>query len=147
MAASNATGRGSGAPVYIEEPGFSRWLFGSSTTAWMENGKALKGCAAGAIAASKDPEHPQVAYSWWVSFLHWVSDNAVWMAKLARLTPQEERILGLVSEGGANKQIGEELGLAEKTVKNYVSSILTKLEVTRRAEAAAYLARHTTPGT
>ena len=66
--------------------------------------------------------------------------------KLARLTPQEERILGLVSEGGTNKQIGEELGLAEKTVKNYVSSILTKLEVTRRAEAAAYLARHTTPG-
>jgi two-component system, NarL family, response regulator DevR len=67
--------------------------------------------------------------------------------KLARLSPQEERILGLVSEGSTNKEIGEELGLAEKTVKNYVSSILTKLEVTRRAEAAAYLARHTTtPG-
>src|ERR671925_392076 len=63
--------------------------------------------------------------------------------KLARLSPQEERILGLVAEGGTNKQIGEELGLAEKTVKNYVSSILAKLEVTRRAEAAAYLARHT----
>jgi two-component system, NarL family, response regulator DevR len=67
--------------------------------------------------------------------------------KLARLSPQEERILGLVAEGRTNKQIGEELRLAEKTVKNYVSSILAKLEVARRAEAAAYLARHTTtPG-
>jgi DNA-binding NarL/FixJ family response regulator len=68
--------------------------------------------------------------------------------RLARLSPQEERILGLVSSGRTNRQIGEELGLAEKTVKNYVSSILSKLEVARRAEAAAYLARHTTtPGT
>jgi two-component system response regulator DevR len=68
--------------------------------------------------------------------------------KLARLSPQEERILGLVAEGRTNKQVGEELRLAEKTVKNYVSSILAKLEVARRAEAAAYLARHTTtPGT
>jgi DNA-binding NarL/FixJ family response regulator len=67
--------------------------------------------------------------------------------KLARLSPQEERILGLVSDGKTNGQIGQELGLAEKTVKNYVSSILAKLEVARRAEAAAYLARHTTtPG-
>ncbi len=68
--------------------------------------------------------------------------------KLARLSPQEERILGLVAAGRTNRQIGQELHLAEKTVKNYVSSILAKLEVARRAEAAAYLARHTTtPGT
>ena len=67
--------------------------------------------------------------------------------RLARLSPQEERILELVAAGRTNKQIGEELHLAEKTVKNYVSSILTKLEVARRAEAAAYLTRHTTtPG-
>jgi len=67
--------------------------------------------------------------------------------KLARLSPQEERILTLVADGKTNKQVGEGLGLAEKTVKNYVSSILAKLEVARRAEAAAYLARHTTiPG-
>jgi DNA-binding NarL/FixJ family response regulator len=67
--------------------------------------------------------------------------------KLARLTPQEERILTLVADGRTNREIGEELQLAEKTVKNYVSSILSKLEVARRAEAAAYLARHTTtPG-
>jgi two-component system, NarL family, response regulator DevR len=68
--------------------------------------------------------------------------------KLARLSPQEERILSAVADGKTNKEIGEELHLAEKTVKNYVSSILSKLEVARRAEAAAYLARHTTtPGT
>jgi two-component system, NarL family, response regulator DevR len=65
--------------------------------------------------------------------------------KLARLSPQEERILTLVADGKTNKEIGEELKLAEKTVKNYVSAILTKLEVGRRAEAAAYLARRTTP--
>ena len=68
--------------------------------------------------------------------------------KLARLSPQEERILTAVADGKTNREIGEELHLAEKTVKNYVSSILSKLEVARRAEAAAYLARHTTtPGT
>ncbi|HSL10262.1 MAG TPA: response regulator transcription factor [Actinomycetota bacterium] len=68
--------------------------------------------------------------------------------KLARLSPQEERILTLVADGRTNREIGDELHLAEKTVKNYVSSILSKLEVARRAEAAAYLARHTTtPGT
>lgn len=67
--------------------------------------------------------------------------------KLARLSAQEERILTLVARGLTNGQIGKELKLAEKTVKNYVSTILSKLEVARRAEAAAYLARHTTtPG-
>jgi two-component system, NarL family, response regulator DevR len=67
--------------------------------------------------------------------------------KLARLSAQEERILQLVAEGHTNKQIGDRLRLAEKTVKNYVSTILSKLEVARRAEAAAYLARHSgTPG-
>jgi len=67
--------------------------------------------------------------------------------KLARLSPQEERILTLVADGRTNREIGDELNLAEKTVKNYVSSILSKLEVARRAEAAAYRARHTTtPG-
>jgi two-component system response regulator DevR len=63
--------------------------------------------------------------------------------RLARLSPQEERILQLVADGLTNKQIGDRLGLAEKTVKNYMSSVLTKLRVGRRAEAAAYLARHT----
>jgi two-component system, NarL family, response regulator DevR len=67
--------------------------------------------------------------------------------ELAALTEQERKILALIAEGLTNRQIGERMFLAEKTVKNYVSSILSKLEVARRAEAAAYLARHTTtPG-
>ena len=49
--------------------------------------------------------------------------------RLARLSPQEERILTLIADGKTNKEIGDELQLAEKTVKNYVSSILSKLEV------------------
>jgi DNA-binding NarL/FixJ family response regulator len=63
--------------------------------------------------------------------------------RLARLSAQEERILTLVAEGRTNREIGDQLKLAEKTVKNYLSSIMSKLEVARRAEAAAYLARHT----
>jgi two-component system, NarL family, response regulator DevR len=63
--------------------------------------------------------------------------------RLARLSAQEERVLGEVATGKTNREIGADLKLAEMTVKNYVSSILAKLEVARRAEAAAYLARHT----
>lgn len=62
--------------------------------------------------------------------------------KLARLSAQEERVLSLIATGMTNKQIGEELHLAEKTVRNYVSTILGKLDVARRAEAAVYLTRH-----
>jgi two-component system, NarL family, response regulator DevR len=60
--------------------------------------------------------------------------------RLARLTPTEERILEMIAEGLTNREIGERVHLAEKTVKNYVSTILAKLEVHRRAEAAAYFA-------
>ena len=62
--------------------------------------------------------------------------------KLARLSAQEERILSLVAEGKTNKEIGDDLFISEKTVKNHLSRILQKLEVARRAEAAAYLTRH-----
>jgi DNA-binding NarL/FixJ family response regulator len=61
--------------------------------------------------------------------------------KLSRLTPQEERILDLVGEGLTNREIAERIHLSDKTVKNYVSTILQKLEVARRAEAASYIAR------
>ena len=57
-------------------------------------------------------------------------------AELRALTPQERRILELVAEGLTNRQIGEQLFLAEKTVKNYVTSILTKLGLERRTQAA-----------
>jgi DNA-binding NarL/FixJ family response regulator len=56
--------------------------------------------------------------------------------ELAGLTEQERRILGLIAEGLTNRQIGERLYLAEKTVKNYVSSILAKLGLERRTQAA-----------
>lgn len=61
--------------------------------------------------------------------------------KLAHLSPTEERILEKVAEGFTNRQIAERTNLAEKTVKNYVSSILRKLDVSRRAEAASYITR------
>ena len=60
---------------------------------------------------------------------------------LADLTPQERRILDHIAEGMTNRQIGEAMFLAEKTVKNYVSNLLTKLGMARRSEAAAYAAR------
>jgi DNA-binding NarL/FixJ family response regulator len=60
---------------------------------------------------------------------------------LARLSPQERKILDLIAEGKTNRQIADELFLAEKTVKNYVSNLLSKLEMSRRSEAAAYAAR------
>jgi DNA-binding NarL/FixJ family response regulator len=58
-----------------------------------------------------------------------------------QLTPQERRIIGLVAEGMTNRQIGARVHLAEKTVKNYVSNILMKLDLSRRAEVAAFMAR------
>jgi DNA-binding NarL/FixJ family response regulator len=54
------------------------------------------------------------------------------------LSPQERRILGLIADGLTNRQIGTEMYLAEKTVKNYVSSLLHKLGFARRTEAAVY---------
>jgi len=60
---------------------------------------------------------------------------------LAGLSPQERRILDLIAEGKTNRQIGEAMFLAEKTVKNYVSHLLAKLGMERRTEAAAYAAR------
>jgi two-component system, NarL family, response regulator DevR len=61
--------------------------------------------------------------------------------KLSRLSPQEERILGMIGEGHTNREIAARIHLSDKTVKNYVSAILQKLEVARRAEAASYVAR------
>ncbi|WP_031225334.1 response regulator [Streptomyces roseochromogenus] len=61
--------------------------------------------------------------------------------KLAQLTEQERKILELIGEGLTNRQIGERLHLAEKTIKNYVSSLLSKLGMQRRSQAAAYVAR------
>ena len=62
--------------------------------------------------------------------------------ELAQLTVQERKILALVAEGKTNKEIAAEVFLSDKTVKNYVSSILSKLNLERRAQAAAFVAKH-----
>jgi two-component system response regulator DevR len=61
--------------------------------------------------------------------------------RLSALSAQERKIFDLIGEGLTNRQIGDEIFLAEKTVKNYVSSVLMKLGMDRRTEAAAYAAR------
>ena len=61
---------------------------------------------------------------------------------LAGLTDQERKILVLIGEGLTNRQIGERMFLAEKTVKNYVSSLLAKLGMERRTQAAVFAAKH-----
>ena len=66
--------------------------------------------------------------------------------ELAQLTRQEQKILLLIAEGMTNKQIASEIFLSDKTVKNYVSSILAKLNLQRRSQAAAFVARHRLPG-
>jgi DNA-binding NarL/FixJ family response regulator len=68
-------------------------------------------------------------------------DQAVRRDPLAELTGQERRILELIGEGLTNRQIGERMFLAEKTVKNYVSALFAKLGMERRTQAAAYVAR------
>ncbi|HEU4544223.1 MAG TPA: response regulator transcription factor [Jiangellaceae bacterium] len=60
---------------------------------------------------------------------------------LAALSDQERRILELIGEGLTNRQIGERMYLAEKTVKNYVSNLLAKLDMQRRTQAAALAAQ------
>jgi two-component system, NarL family, response regulator DevR len=61
--------------------------------------------------------------------------------ELAQLTAQERKILLLVAEGKTNKEIAADVFLSDKTVKNYVSSILAKLNLERRAQAAAYMSK------
>lgn len=60
---------------------------------------------------------------------------------LASLSPQERRVLALIAEGCTNKEVGVKLGLSEKTVKNYLSTVFEKLHVSRRAEAAVIYAQ------
>ena len=62
--------------------------------------------------------------------------------ELSDLTQQERKILLLVAEGKTNKEIASDVFLSDKTVKNYVSSILSKLNLQRRTQAAAFVAKH-----
>jgi DNA-binding NarL/FixJ family response regulator len=67
--------------------------------------------------------------------------------RLARLTEQEHKVLDLLAEGLTNREIGERLHLAEKTIKNYVTALLAKMGMARRTEAAVYAVRHLPPDT
>jgi DNA-binding NarL/FixJ family response regulator len=61
---------------------------------------------------------------------------------MEQLTSQEQRILELIGEGMTNRQIARQMSLAEKTVKNYVSSLLSKLGLQSRTQAAIFATRH-----
>jgi len=65
---------------------------------------------------------------------------------LAILSPQERKVLALIAEGRTNKEVGNDLGLAEKTVKNYLSNVFEKLHVSRRSQAAAMYVRESRGG-
>ena len=62
--------------------------------------------------------------------------------RLSRLTAREDEVLGLLATGKTNAQIASQIHISEKTIKNHVSTILSKLEVARRTQAAAYVAQH-----
>ena len=90
-----------------------------------------------AIAAGESILDPEAASR----VMRRMRDQAVRVDPLAGLTEQERRILELIGEGLTNRQIGERMFLAEKTVKNYVSALFAKLGMERRTQAAAYAAR------
>jgi two-component system response regulator DevR len=64
-------------------------------------------------------------------------------SKLALLSAQESKVLALVAEGKTNKEVAAVMGLSDKTIKNYFSNILDKLQMSRRSQAAAYFVQHT----
>ncbi|MBI5426517.1 MAG: response regulator transcription factor [Opitutae bacterium] len=65
--------------------------------------------------------------------------------KLAQLSAQERRVLALVADGKTNKEIAEQMGLSDKTVKNYLSNIFEKLQISRRSQAAVLYAESRSP--
>jgi len=89
------------------------------------------------VAAGQSMLDPQAASQ----LMARLRDNSVKKDPLAGLTGQEKKILELIGQGLTNRQIGEHLFLAEKTVKNYISALFDKLGMQRRTQAAAYAAR------
>jgi DNA-binding NarL/FixJ family response regulator len=75
-----------------------------------------------------------------------IHDRAGEDPRLGSLGLRERQILKLIADGLTNRQIGERLGLAEKTVKNYVSSLLSKLGLERRTQAAVFQLEHLPEG-
>ena len=64
------------------------------------------------------------------------------LPRVPPLSPQEQRLLPLVAQGKTNKEIAAELGLSDKTVKNYLANVYNKLHITRRSQAAAFYSKH-----
>ena len=89
------------------------------------------------IAAGRSMLDPEAASR----VMRRMRDEAERLDPLSGLTEQERKILELIGEGLTNRQIGERMFLAEKTVKNYVSALFAKLGMERRTQAAAYAAR------
>jgi len=90
------------------------------------------------VAAGQSMLDPQVT----AQVLERVRNGPAVDPRLAQLTAQEQRILGLIGRGMTNRQIAEEMFLAEKTVKNYVSALLAKLGLNSRTQAALFVAKH-----
>ena len=63
-------------------------------------------------------------------------------SKFDRLSAQERRVLELVAQGKTNKEIAVAMGLSDKTVKNYLSNLMDKLQMNRRSQAAAFFVQH-----
>jgi DNA-binding NarL/FixJ family response regulator len=74
-----------------------------------------------------------------------IPDRAAEDPRLVSLSPRERQILKLIASGMTNRQIGQHLGVTEKTVKNYVSSLLSKLGLEHRVQAAIFQLQHPTP--
>ena len=109
--------------------------------------KEVRGCdlvGAVRLAASGRSLLPRRAASQVMARLH---DSSAKRDALAGLTPHERGILQLIGEGLTNREIGDRLFLAEKTVKNYVSTLFRKLGLEQRTAAAAYVARTNTNNT
>lgn len=89
------------------------------------------------VAAGKSILDPAVT----ARVMQMVRSGASGQDALGSLSPQEKRVLALIAEGCTNKEVGAKLGLSEKTVKNYLSTVFEKLHVSRRAEAAVIYAQ------
>ncbi|MDO8542707.1 MAG: response regulator transcription factor [Opitutaceae bacterium] len=89
------------------------------------------------VAAGKSILDPAVT----ARLMHLVKSGGSGRDALASLSPQEKRVLALIAEGCTNKEVALKLGLSEKTVKNYLSTVFEKLHVSRRAEAAVIYAQ------
>jgi DNA-binding NarL/FixJ family response regulator len=95
-----------------------------------------------AAARGESPLHPAVASRILHEFQRLRTQHARAAHLLTELTPREREILGMIAEGKRNKEIADALYITEKTVKNYISNILFKLQVNSRTEAALLAVRH-----